>query len=243
MPNQLPELILIFSLIVSILFIVLGIVLIVNRVFKFTSDLLSIVEKDRTKEANQLKAEAAAKAQKIIDEAHTTSLNTIKDSSEQAAKILKDAGVVSDTATQQIESATQTLLSQHNEKIQGISQQVMTDYSKLLENEKSADIKNLHDISLQMESSLAEQMSKFNKQLGENLALLSTSLSAEINAKYESLDKDIENYRKLKLQKIDESIYKILEEVSIQVLGKSISLNGTEAFIEKIIKEKINETA
>ncbi len=241
MPNQLPELILVFSLIVSVLFIVLGVVLIVTRVFKFTSDLIGLVEKDRTKEADQIKADANASAKKILEEANITSLNTIRESSDKATAILSEARVVSDATTQHLQDVSQELLAQHNARVQDISQQIIQDYTKLLNEEKTTDVKSLQDIASQMESNLTSQLTDFNQQLNNHLSLLTASLSADVKSKYDKADQDVEIYKKMKIQKVEESIFNILEDISIQVLGKSINLTDTEAFIEKTVKEKFNE--
>lgn len=235
----LPQSILLISLVISFVFIVLGVGLIVLRVFNFTKDLLEIVEKNNNREAEQIKADAILEATKILDDARASSINTIRETNDKATQILSEAGSLSQESRTKLVQLTEDFLKNYQSQLSQMSSQYITQYEDLLKNKSSVDLDHTNNVLAQLQTDLDTQIQSFESSFATNLSNLTNTLSQTVKEKYETADIDIEKYKKERLTKIDENIYKILELVSVQVLGKAVDLSDLETFIEGKLKEQV----
>ena len=80
------------------------------------------------------------------------------------------------------------------------------------------------------------------KESMEDLTSSSEKLvQKKIDSDYFHVKKEIQNYKKNALQKIDQGIYAILERISNLVLGKALSLSEHEDLIEKSLEKAKKE--
>jgi hypothetical protein len=239
--SQLPELILIVSLIVSILFIVLGVALVIGRVFKFTSDLLNLFEQDRRKEATQIKEEATVEAEHLLEDARITSLTTIKKSNEKASEIIQETETTVAEIAHDLQNVSASVVELHNKHVNEISTQLLSSYTALLGDLKSTSVNEMQETVRQLQQQLSSQIGELSQQVSVALSAVTNNLAREMRDKYANADSEIEKYKHEKMQRVDRDIYKILEEVSIGALGLTLSIQDTEKFIENKLKENFKE--
>jgi flagellar biosynthesis/type III secretory pathway protein FliH len=100
------------------------------------------------------------------------------------------------------------------------------------------DTETLNKIATSLEQKFQTQLDSFNADISKQLHELSTQLTKGIESKYEIVDKELLDYKNVKMKNIDDALHNILQEVSLAVLGKTMSFKDNEDYIEQILKEK-----
>lgn len=237
----LPEILFILSLIVSLFFIVIGVGLIITRVFKFTSELLNLVQRDKYKDADQIKNEALQEAKEIIEEANLTSLETIKTSSEKVKEIIEDTQEVSTDLDDTISKISQDLLNAHKDKMNALSADMMTKYEQYLLKETAACAESFHNSIQSMSQQTMSSVDNIGRDFNNTLEKTITSLSNDITAKFTVVDNEVTAYKEMKTKKLEEAIPLIIRDIALEVLGKDMPYSVSETYIKKLVATKFDQ--
>ncbi len=244
MLNQLPaELIFLALFIVLVFFFLLSVVIVVIHTMRFSTKLLAHIEKDKNADADKIKEDAYNQAAKIVEEAKIASLAILKDSNIKSQEILKAATSLTDDTHAKIAKANEDMLQKHTAILESTSQDLLSQYSSVLNSEQAKDLEGIHSISDTLEKQLASEMSVFREALLKELEEGRKGIQDNFKEQYNVIDDELTKYKEAKLKKIDESLFKILELVSVEAIGKTMSFEDNVSFIEKYlqdIKKSIN---
>jgi len=91
---------------------------------------------------------------------------------------------------------------------------------------------------------LEEELSttKYNKRTQHHIGLVKAQL-ARLKEEYQKKEKELELYKVEALKKIDDQIYNVIQNISNEVLGKSISLQDHEQLIIDALEKAKKEGA
>mgnify|MGYP007094572576 CR=1 FL=1 len=108
------------------------------------------------------------------------------------------------------------------------------------------EIVELTNVFLELKNTLVSQAQSMTEKLIERLSKEAFKIYLQVlyplKGKTKKVERKLENYKKKKLEEIDQKIYKIVEETSKEILGKTIDLSTHEDLVIESLekaKEKI----
>ena len=151
------------------------------------------------------------------------------------------------------EKAAKIIGNQVNDKLKTVSLNEIRDFEKAandllaiykqeLEDLKSSTIKIASNITKDIESNTISELKDFKEILKKETYASQKIVEEKIEEKYSEMKKELEAYRQERLKKIEDEIYNIIQNISMLVLGRSLSVRDHEEMIlealEKAKKEK-----
>ena len=148
--------------------------------------------------------------------------------------LLKDADYQRRKAEKILENAKEKyaqVISQSYKK----AQQVIADAKVFNEETKEKVLgelgKSIQNITSEIKNETLEEVRDFGQELKEEVKVQEEASQKVIADKYDQVNAEIEQYRKNKITEIDKSAVKAVEEVTKNILTKSLDLSGHEEFI------------
>ena len=148
--------------------------------------------------------------------------------------LLKDADYQRRKAEKILENAKEKyaqVISQSYKK----AQQVIADAKVFNEETKEKVLgelgKSIQNITSEIKNETLEEVRDFGQELKEEVKVQEEASQKVIADKYDQVNAEIEQYRKNKVTEIDKSAVKAVEEVTKNILTKSLDLSGHEEFI------------
>ena len=115
------------------------------------------------------------------------------------------------------------------------AQQVIADAKVFNEETKEKVLgelgKSIQNITSEIKNETLEEVRDFGQELKEEVKVQEEASQKVIADKYDQVNAEIEQYRKNKVTEIDKSAVKAVEEVTKNILTKSLDLSGHEEFI------------
>lgn len=185
---------------------------------------------ENLKKNTDLLDEAQQKAVKIIDEANSRALDIIN-----KANLATD--IASETFGQEIARVSSLQIKEFEKTTSDFTKL----YSQTLKDLKSKNIEVFQNVSKDIETSTDEEIKNFKESMEKLTTLSQKEVKKKIDTEYQTTVKEIENYKKEELKKIDSDIYELLEKISKLVLGKALNLSEHEDLIEKSLEQAKKE--
>jgi hypothetical protein len=223
-----------FDMVAAILILAVSLVVIAFHSSRATKNLHSSLNvKDEASQENvNLLNTARIKAIKIIDDANNRALDIVSKvtlSTDTASeKFKEDLALASSTQIKEFEKATSDFA-----RI----------YSQILQDLKSKNIEVFQNVSKDIETDTTEEIRNFKESMQKLTTLSQKEVAKKIDVDYKASKKEIEDYRKEELRKIDSGIYELLGKISKLVLGKALNLSEHENLIEKSLEKAKKEGA
>jgi F0F1-type ATP synthase membrane subunit b/b' len=108
------------------------------------------------------------------------------------------------------------------------------------------EIVELTNVFLELKNTLVSKSQSMTEKLIEKLSKEAFKIYLQVldplNLKTKEVEKELENYKRKKMEEIDHKIYQMVQEISKEVLGKAISLSDHEDLVLEALekaKEKI----
>ncbi len=219
-------------MIAAILILAIGLVVVVfylSRVTKTLHANLNMKDEAFQKNANLLE-EARTKAVKIIDDANSKALDII-------SKVTLLTNITSESFKKELSQASSAQIKEFEKKTSDFT--VL--YSQILQDLKTKNIEVFQNVSKDIEANTMEEIKNFKESMQKLTTLSQKEVRGKIDTDYETSKKEIEDYKKEELRKIDSGIYELLEKISKLVLGKALSLSEHEDLIEKSLEKAKKE--
>jgi len=221
-----------YEMLASILILALCLIAVVFYMSKITKNLhTSFDTKDgiHPKDANFLD-EARIKAAKIIDEANNRAVDIISkvtlSTDVSSANFKEDLARTSSAQIKEFEKATSDFTALYFQTLQDL---------------KIKNIEAFQNVSKDIEMNTMEEIKNFKESMQKLTVLSQEEAKKKIDLDYEISKKEIEDYKKEELRKLDAGIYELLEKISKIVLGKALSLADHEDLIEKSLQKAQKE--
>jgi F0F1-type ATP synthase membrane subunit b/b' len=204
-----------FDLVIAtvVLAAVLGVVVIsyVKTIQKF---------RDLQRKESDIEAEAHQKAGLILQEAR-----------EKATKIIGEITFSQDQLRNSFEEHLKEASAKSAVKLEGISEEFLKSYQNTLINLRNNNIKIISNISKDVENTTRSELQNFGEALKKETIDSQKIVDKKIEEEYEKTEKELESYRTEAFKKINDQIYNIIQNISNEILGKSISLQDHEWLI------------
>jgi dGTP triphosphohydrolase len=180
----------------------------------------------------------------IESEAHRKAVVILQEARNKAIKIIEDTNVSQDLLKKTFEEELKAAAPNWAKKLQTVSEEFLKVYQKTLTDLKDNNIKIITNISKDIESSTKAELEDFKEILRKETFSSQKIVEGKIEQDYQIVEKELEAYRTEKLKKIEDQIYNIIQNVSKEVLGKTLTLQEHEQLVidalEKAKKEGTN---
>jgi hypothetical protein len=226
------ESVIFFDLVITVFILVVALIAVGYYFWHYVKKVngkINITGNDAEKNADPL-AQAREKAIKMIDEANNKALDII-------SKATLSTDTVSETFKQEM-SHTSSIQVKEFKKATSDFTKV---YFQILQDLKIKNIEAFQNVSKDIEINTTKEITNFKESMEKLTTLSQNEAKKKIDADYTVLKKEMEDYKNQELQKVEEGIYELLENVSKLVLGKALSLSEHEELIEKSLKEAKKE--
>lgn len=216
-----------FDLVISILILSLALIALVFYYGKTIHKIHSY-----RREEEHLKLQMHKKADELLEEARQKANNIIRE-----AEFVKDKEKLAFNESLNASSINQI------KDFEKVSQDFLKTYRNELDLIKSQTIQVIKNISKDIEKHTLFEIKDFKEILKKETFASQKIVEQKIEKDYNEAKGAIEAYRAEKLKIIDNDIYKILQKVSMLVLGKTLSPQDHENLIIESLNQAKKEKA
>jgi len=110
-------------------------------------------------------------------------------------------------------------------------------YQESLKFAQDEAVRMIGSIPATIKSELMVRIEKFRTSIESDLVNSQKAISASVKEAYQKAEVEIEEYKLLRLKQVDESIMKIIEDVSRKVIAKEITSDEHEKLVTKALSE------
>lgn len=190
---------------------------------------------------SSLKDEAFQKNAGLLDEARNKAVRIIDDANNKALDIVNKITLSTDVTSDNFRENLSRVFSIQIKGFEKATSDFTALYSQILRDLKIKNIEVFQNASNDIEVNTLGEIKDFKESMQKLTTLSQKKVKEKIDADYEILRKEIEDYKKEKLQKIDSEIYALLEKIAKEVFGKALSLSEHENLIEKSLEKAKQE--
>jgi hypothetical protein len=195
-----------------------------------TNKKLNSLSEEQSKKWVDIELKAQNDYQKIIDEANRKALEISRKATEvnndSSAKLQQAVDEMVKNQKDALTSASSSILTTHKNEVTELNKHILEVAGKVYK-----------DIEVNSRTDMQAFLEVIKKQTfeAENYA------QQRIKEEYEKLEKDVALKREQKIKKLDENIYKILTNISKDIIGKALDLSSQEELIIKSLNQAKKE--
>ncbi len=208
----------------------LGLFIFLAYKLKKANKKLGTLSLEQNKKWQDIEAHAQQEAQGIIETANKRAseitLKAIDVNTQSSQKLQETIDAMLTSQKQALESASATVLKTHREQVTQLNNHIL---------EVSTNI--YKDIDTNSRADMHAFLELMKKQTFE----AEKFAEARIKEEYDKLEKEIYRRREEKIKNLDENIYKILSNISKDIIGKSLDLSSQEELIIKSLDQAKKE--
>lgn len=183
-------------------------------------------------------------AQKNADPLETAKIKAVKiidDANNQALDIINKVTLSTDISAENFKQNLTRISSNQIKEFEKATSDFTDIYSQILKDLKTKNVEAFQNVSKDIETNTMTEIQDFKESMRKLTTLSQGEVEKKINVDYDTAKKEIEEYKKAELQKIDSGIYGLLERMSKLVLGKALSLSEHQNLIEKSLEKAKKE--
>jgi len=169
--------------------------------------------RSKEKKIEQTETKVDTNYHQIVDDALSKERKILEDAAMEADKIITNAQYVQQTSKETINQVLSELVKQIQRESVDTATKFMTDYSASLKQISTASLADFQEVALGFETDLQQQIKSFRESLLPNL------------------EKDLEEYKKMRLKQTEEIVINVVQKASQEVFNKSISLEDHQKLL------------
>lgn len=177
------------------------------------------------------------KSKKILIDAHKKARSMLRVTAEKAARIMAQSQTLNHEIHQDFDNTLQHVANQNLGEFNHESHELLDDYHTSLEGLKNNYIEQLHQVVEDIKNSSESELKDYRQTLKKETLDAQEVVGQKINEEFAAAQKEISEYKQKKLQKIDESIQKMVSEYAKKIFRKSIPLEDHEQLILEALEE------
>lgn len=196
-------------------------------------------EKELEEKSKQLLISPAS--EDIILDAHASADKLVEKAAEDAQAIIANTKVLERQIKEDVASIYKKMVRNNSEDTNEQAKKITKSYTQALQLVKQEYVKQMNEHLTKLRSATEKEVTDFVDIVRRETIDAQQYVGRKINTEYEAIEKELEAYRKQRLDKIDVSIKTILLKVSEEVLGKSISLADHEKLVLESLRQAKQE--
>jgi hypothetical protein len=179
-----------------------------------------------TAELNRhLQNQLAEKPTKLLESAHEKAQEIISQANAHANEILASSKAYENTSNVALKEKLDQLEKDQAAVFASASQEMKTAYQDLLSQIQEQDMNTLKSMTKDIQEDVLADFKEFRETLEKETINSEKVVKEKIDEEYLVIEKELQDYKRQKYQKIDEDIYKILYRVSEMVLSQGITFD------------------
>lgn len=159
----------------------------------------------------------------VVDDALAKERKIIDDATKEATHIISQTEFLTDASKESVDQALKKMEGEIEKEAGSTSQTFSKTYSASLQKLASQSLTEFQNITRVMETDLQKQSQQFR------------------DAMLPSLQKELEEYKTMRLQQTERTITHIIQEVSQEILNKAISLDDHERLLTESLEKAKKE--
>lgn len=188
-------------------------------------------------ELERQKREAHEKAELLLENARKDSLRIVEEANKKAGELLQTTQAVKNTFESEVTSHLKDFSEKEKDRIVDASKQMIDAYRQMLESTKQQYGSTMASTAKEMASEAQKSIHIFGEFLKEQTVRYEGSLHEQIEAGFMSTQKEISDYKRESLRKVEDAIYRILNFVSKSVLGHALNLEDQQDLVVRALDE------
>ena len=183
------------------------------------------------------KREAHEKAEVQLEIARKESLLIVDEANKKAGRLLEQTQVVKEQIETQLAEAIRQFSEKERERVAHVSTQLIDAYRTMIESTKQQYGTAAAGTAKEMADTAQKSLKEFEQYLKDQTTRYEGTLKEHVQAGFMSAQKDISDYKRESLRKVEDAIYRILNLVTKSVLGKALSLEDQQDLVIHALTE------
>ena len=188
-------------------------------------------------ELERQKREAHEKAELLFENARKDSLRIVEEANKKAGELLQQTQAVKNTFESEVVSHLKDFSEKEKERIATASREIIDAYRQMIESSKQQYGSAMASTAKEMANDAQKSVQVFGEFLKEQTVRYEGALHEQIQAGFMSTQKEISDYKRESLRKVEDAIYRILNLVSKSILGKALSLEDQQDLVVRALDE------
>ncbi|OGM67592.1 hypothetical protein A2962_03580 [Candidatus Woesebacteria bacterium RIFCSPLOWO2_01_FULL_39_61] len=171
----------------------------------------------------------------------STGVEDLEETQKKAKAMIEEARVKAGEVITQAELFTANQKNVLLEEINKATHTYADKYQAALKFAEDEAVRMISSIPHQVKSEVMVRIEKFTSGVDTELLNAQKSIQAAVKETYQKAEVEVENYKLERLKQVDESIMKMVEEVSRRVLAKEITADEHEKLVLKALEKAKEE--
>jgi vacuolar-type H+-ATPase subunit H len=167
----------------------------------------------REKRIEQTEINKDTNYHQIVDDALSKERKILEDAAMEADRIVTGAEYVRQTNKEAVDQAMSELIKLIQKESTETASKFMNDYSSSLKQLSTTSLTDFQKVATELQTDLQQQIKSFSESLLPNL------------------EKDLQEYKKMRIKQTEEMIVEIIQKASQEVFNKSISLEDHQKLL------------
>jgi hypothetical protein len=199
--------------------------------------------KELEEEKRNLYEKTLLEEDKILQKTQSDYQEIIHTAENRAKSIIEDAERLSTNSSSSLRSTVSDLTKHEDELVSKKSEEFVAEFQKQLQQVNTDNINMFKNVSKEVIDSISQQFEEL-KKLMQDQTINSKKLAEEkIKTEYGTLEKELQEYKKKEVEKIDQNIYQLLLNISKIAFGKGLNIGEHEKLIEEALQDAKREGA
>lgn len=183
------------------------------------------------KKLGKIKEQEGKRWHELEDKAQRDYQEILEAANKRAQEIILEASQIKSDTVSGFQNSVDRLLSTQKEALGNTSLSLSNKYKEQIEKLNEDNIKLLINIYKDIEESAKSDFAEYKELILKQTFDAQNLASNKIKTEYEKLENELTALRTKKLEELNEKIYKIIQNASIEIIGKSLDLSDQEELI------------
>ena len=100
----------------------------------------------------------------------------------------------------------------------------------------------IHSLTIaRLDEEMIEEVEEFKDVLEKETLGSEELVRQKVNEKYQKIEQELEEYKRIQFEKLDESIYRVLAKITKEIVGEAVSLEGQQELVMRVLEEAKKE--
>ncbi|HSX40302.1 MAG TPA: hypothetical protein VLF68_01680 [Candidatus Saccharimonadales bacterium] len=179
----------------------------------------------------------------LIDSARDRAFQIVETANHHAQEILENARVLSQESKKLLDEQLQTVLATQTTDLQKTAKELTQAYQEKLSVLEKENIQMARTVSKDIEDHTMSELRAFEESLKKETIVSQKSVDSQVQKLFESAKSEIEEYKKEQIEKIDTQVISVLQFVTKQILGQSLSFDQHNELLLKALEQAKKQLA
>lgn len=178
-----------------------------------------------------------------INEAREKAMKIVQDAALQADEILKKTQVFQTDTSQNLQQELHELTAKQKEALLKASEQLSSSFAESIKQLEDEDINLFKNASKGIEEATLKEVEEFKTHLTADTVGSQKKVDDKVQEAFHQALEDVEGYKAQRLKTIDDELFRILSDVTKEIIGKRLSYDDQKELLTHSlakVKQEIN---